>query len=344
MRLSSLLQFMLLAFASISLLTSPTRASDRPDSGTEQMIDVGGYRLNSVLLPAGPRADLPPIVFIHGASANLYDQMFSYRDKLQGRADLLFVDRPGHGRSERGGPENAYPDGQADAIAALMRKRGIGKAIIVSHSFGGAVAASFALNHKDMVLGLVFLSPAVYPWSGDVAWYYDAANTPVTGWLFSTFVAPPAGLALVNSATKAVFAPNLRPPGYIAGARTLRALNPSDFRYNAVDVANLSDWAKRVSPRYPEISKPTVIISGDTDGIVSPQIHSQHLARDVRGARLVMIHNLGHKSDYVVNDVALAAIETVAGKKPDLARIARIAEARIADDGKTKDADDGKKP
>ena len=327
----------LIIFAFATFLHVPARATDRQKAGVEQQLDVGGYRLNSVFLPGSPNADLPPIVFIHGASANLYDPMLSYRAKLEGRADLLFVDRPGHGRSERGGPQNAFPDGQADAIAAMMRKRGIAKAIIVSHSFGGAVAASFALNHKQMVIGLVFLSPAVYPWSGDVAWYYDAAKAPVTGWLFSGFIAPPAGLALVDSATRSVFSPNPRPSGYIIRTHTLRALNPSAFRYNAIDVANLSDWAKEVSPRYREIRKPTVIITGDTDGIVSPEIHSQHLARDIRGARLVRIHNLGHKSDYVVSDVAVAAVEVVAGRPGNLARIARIAEGRIANDGGNSD-------
>jgi len=323
----------LIIFAFATFLHIPARAADRQKAGVEEQLDVGGYRLNSVFLPGSSNADLPPIVFIHGASANLYDPMLSYRAKLEGRADLLFVDRPGHGRSERGGPQNAFPDGQADAIAVLMRKRGIPKAIIVSHSFGGAVAASFALNHKDMVIGLVFMSPAVYPWSGDVAWYYDAAKAPVTGWLFSSLIAPPAGLALIDSATRSVFAPNPRPPGYVAKTRTLRALQPAAFRYNAIDVANLSDWAKKVSPRYREIRRPTVIITGDTDGIVSPQIHSEHLARDIRGARLIRIHNLGHKSDFVVSDVAVAAIEKVAGKPRNLQKIAKIAETRIANDG-----------
>jgi pimeloyl-ACP methyl ester carboxylesterase len=319
-------------FALASIVSSPAVAVAKDAAIRQEMVDVGGYRLNSVYLKAGKRADLPPIVFIHGASANLFDPMLSFRDRLQGRADLLFVDRPGHGRSDRGGPQNAYPDGQADAIATLMKKRGIAKAIIVSHSLGGAVAASFALNHKDMVIGLVFLSPAVYPWPGGTVWYYHAAKAPVTGWLFSALVVPPVGLAMIDRATRAVFAPNPRPADYIERTHALMALEPASFRYNAADVANLSDWAAKVSPRYREIRKPTVIITGDADGIVSPKYHSQHLARDIRGARLISIHNLGHKSDYVAGDLAVAAIETVAGEKRDLAAIARRVEARIVGD------------
>ena len=298
----------------------------------EQRIDIGGYRINSVLVPRPAGADLPPLVFIHGAIANLRDPMVAFRTRLEGRAEMLFVDRPGHGGSDRGGPENDVPDGQADAVAAVMKARGISRAIIVSHSFGGAVAASFALRHKEMVAGLLFLSPAVYPYGGDTAWYYKAAKAPVTGWLFSGIVAPTVGLAFIDSATKAVFAPNPRPPGYISQTGTLSALRPTAFRSNAIDIANLSDALGRMAPKYPSIRAPTVIITGDRDGIVSPKVHALHLARDIRGATLVEIHNLGHRPDYIVTDVAIAAIEKLAGKKRDLQQLARVAEARIAGD------------
>jgi pimeloyl-ACP methyl ester carboxylesterase len=215
-----------------------------------------------------------------------------------------------------------------------MKKRGIGRAIIVSHSFGGAVAAAFALEHPDMVAGLVFLSPAVYPWPGGIAWYYDAATAPVTGPLFSALVVPPVGLAMVNGATNSVFAPNKRPPGYTSKARTLLALRPNEFYNNAKDVANLLEWTKKASLHYRRISAPTIIITGDTDSVVSPTIHSAHLARDIRRARLIIVHNLGHKSDYVARDLAVAAIETLGGKQRNLRKIALSIEARIAEDGK----------
>ncbi|MBZ5759191.1 MULTISPECIES: alpha/beta fold hydrolase [Rhizobium] len=301
------------------------------DSVPQELIDVGGYRMNSVYLRAS-HPDLPPVVFVHGASANLFDPMLSFRGKLEGRADLLFVDRPGYGRSDRGGAENAYPDGQADAIAAVMDKRGIRKAIIVGHSFGGAVVASFALRHPDKVIGLVFLSPAVYPWPGGIAWYYRAASTPVTGWLFSTLIAPPAGVVMIDSAVKGVFAPNVAPADYVAKTHALMAIRPGSFHNNAVDVANLKDWTAKTSPRYPEIEKPTIIITGDTDSVVSPTIHAGQLAKAISGARLISIHNMGHKSDYVASDVAVGAIETLGGEKRDLSAIARRVEAGIAND------------
>nr|WP_082760168.1 alpha/beta hydrolase [Agrobacterium bohemicum] len=319
------------------MLGGSALASEKNDSALksgEIKIDVGGFKLNSILLPGKKGATLPPIVFIHGASSSLYDPIYAFRDKLEGKATLLFVDRPGHGRSDVGPKDNIQPDAQADAIARLMKKRGISKAIIVGHSFGGAITAAFAMRHKDMVEGLVFLSPALYPWPGGVSWYYDAASVPVAGVLFSTLIAPAAGALVIDGAVKSVFAPNPRPSDYISKTKAYQALRPVAFRHNAQEVAGLNAWAKTASAGFRDIKAPTVIIAGDTDKVVSTEIHSRHLARDIRGAELIVVRNLGHKSDYVASDLAIAAIEKIAGKKRNLKAIAKLLEAKIANDGK----------
>lgn len=295
-----------------------------------ELTDVGGYRLNALHIPKPPGADLPPIVFIHGASGNLRDQATAFLKPLQGRAEMLFVDRPGHGYSERGGPENDFPDGQAAAIARLMEKYGMEKAIIVGHSFGGAIAASFAVFHPEKTAGLLLLSPATHPWDGGVDWYYNISATPYLGWLFTHLITTPAGMVLLDGATRAVFHPNPRPEKYVEDGAPALVLRPDNFRNNAIDVANLNDYVRRIAPRYRDITAPTVIITGDTDDIVAEEIHSKGLARDIPGSELVWIHNLGHKPDYVVTDVAIAAIEKISGLPRDVQAAARRAEARIA--------------
>lgn len=299
-----------------------------PNIGT--LTDVGGYSLNALHVPSGPQADLPPIVFIHGASGNLRDQETAFLDALKGRAELLFVDRPGHGYSERGGPENDFPDGQAAAIARLMEKRGIDKAIIVAHSFGGAIAASFALFQPDKVIGTVFLAPATHPWPGGIDWHYRLTSTPVIGWLFSHTLVMPAGMVLLDPATRSVFAPNARRETYVDEGAPALVLRPRNFRDNATDVANLLSYVERVSPRYNEIKSPAVIITGDSDPIVLANIHSTGLKRDLVNSELVWLKGVGHKPDYVATDLAVAAIETLAGQKRDLQAIARHVEDRVA--------------
>lgn len=298
-----------------------------PNIGTRT--DVGGYALNSVDLPAGPDADLPPIVFIHGASGNLRDQLFAFRKPLEGRARLIFVDRPGYGYSDRGGPENDTPAGQADAIATLLKAKGITRAIIVGHSLGGAVAASFGVLHPDMTAGLLFLSAATHPWNGGVDWYYDLAATPVIGTIFRDTLLLPIGESRIVSGSRAVFAPNPMPPQYVANTEPGLILRPSSFYANATDVSGLNAFVKTMAPRYREISAPTVIITGDSDDIVAEEIHSIGLKRDIRNSELIWLKNVGHKTDYVANDIAIAAIEKLAGKRRDLEALAATFRAPV---------------
>jgi pimeloyl-ACP methyl ester carboxylesterase len=328
--IDSLLLAILLVAAAAGFSFYETRVIERTYPNIGELNDIGGYKLNALHIPLPAAADLPPLVFIHGASGNLRDQVEAFAAPLAGRAEMLFVDRPGHGYSERGGAENALPSGQADAIARLMEKRGIDGAILIGHSFGGAIAAAFGVRHPDKTKGLLFLAPATHPWPGGVDWYYTLAAMPVLGWLFARLLVMPIGLRRVETGTLAVFRPNPRPPGYIERTAPALVLRPRTFRHNARDAANLHAFVTAYSPHYNEIQAPTVIITGDSDGIVLEELHSRGLARDIDGAELVTIRNLGHKPDYLATDVAIVAMEKLAGLPRNLQEAARRAEERIA--------------
>lgn len=319
-----------LALAGITQLSAVSFANGGPSG---EFATVNDTRMHFVHEPAGPSADLPAMVFIHGASGNLRDPFGAFAAPLKGRGDLLFVDRPGHGWSERGPDSNATPAGQADSIAALMETRGIDRAVLVAHSFGGAIATAFAVRHPEKTAGLVLLAPATHPWPGGATtWYYNLTTTPVLGWLFSHTLAPTAGRLRLPAATRCVFAPNPVPPGYRRDAAVSLVLRPKAFRYNAEDVSGLFRHVSEYAPRYREISAPTVVITGDTDTVVAEEIHSIGLARDIPNAQLLWLRNLGHKPDYAATDLAIASIERVSGKPRDLDALARQVENRIADD------------
>ena len=287
--------------------------------------------LHFVDVPAGQDAELPPIVFIHGASGNLRDQMLPFRSRLEGRARLVFVDRPGHGWSSRG-QGNETPDGQADRIAELMDRLGISRAIVSGHSFGGAIAATFALRHPDKTAGILFLAPATHPWPGGIAWYYTLTATPLIGPLFARTLALPAGERRLASGTACVFAPNPAPSDYVEKTAPALVLRPETFIANATDIAKLKPYVTAVSPRYREITAPAVIITGDSDSVVLANIHSRGLARDLPNARLLWLENLGHKPDYAVTGLAIKAIEYLAGKPVDLDAEEARAQAAINQD------------
>lgn len=322
---------MALVFALAGVTRAGAWLIERRNPPVGEFADIGGARIHYVHVSAPANPDLPALVFIHGASANLRDQMLPLRPLLEGRAEMLFLDRPGFGWSERGGNETL--PAQADAIAALMDRLGIKKAIIVGHSFGGAVATAFARGHPDKTAGLVFLSPASHPWPGGAtAWYYSLTTIPVVGRLFSETLAYPAGALRIDAATACVFAPNKVPDGYMTAASIPLVLRPGAFRANAADVAGLYDYAVNAAPHYREIKAPTVVISGDRDKVVYATIHSTGLERDIPGAELIWVHNLGHKPDWIAPDLVVGAIEKAAGRAIDLQAMARAVEARIAGD------------
>ncbi|MCL8000074.1 alpha/beta hydrolase [Brucella sp. 21LCYQ03] len=299
------------------------------------LIDIGGYRLNSLLLSSRSGTRKGAVVFIHGASTSLLDPLYSFKSKHPADIDMLFVDRPGHGQSDFGPPENILPDAQADAIAKLMQKRGIEHATIIGHSYGGAVAAAMALRHPEHVSGLILLSPAVYPWVGGIAWYNDIAKLPVLGRLFSLIVVPTLGLLSLKTAMKSVFAPDTYPADYTKRTKAWQALRPRAFRRNAQELAALCGWAEKTHKNYKQIVAPTLIITGDTDDIVSPEVHAKQLSKDVKQSALIVIKGMGHKSDYVARDLVIAAIERFAGANTDLSLIANQTERQILDNARS---------
>ncbi|WP_223476041.1 alpha/beta fold hydrolase [Oricola indica] len=293
---------------------------------------VNNTRMHYIFDRGNGQTDLPPVVFLHGASGNLNDPREAFLGQLGGRADLLFLDRPGHGWSGRGPKSNETPDGQAATVAALMEELGIEKAVVVGHSFGGAIAATFALNHPGKTIGTLFLAPVSHPWPGGVDWYYDLTPVPVIGRIFSETLALPFGLMRVRPGTECVFTPNRPAENYVERTGVALVLRPWHFRANATDVARLLDYVTKTAPLYSRIETPAVVITGNKDAIVLPRVHSLGLERDLPNAELVWIENLGHKPDYVATDLAVAAIEKLAGAPRDLQAMGKALETEIAGD------------
>ncbi|MEE9375072.1 MAG: alpha/beta hydrolase [Rhizobiaceae bacterium] len=249
---------------------------------------------------------IAPVIFVHGASGNLKDQQEAFIDALKGKARLLFIDRPGYGYSERADADT--PAKQATQFKLLLDNLKIEKVVLVGHSLGSASVAAFAVLYPDRVKGLVFLSPATHPWPGGVRWYYKLASMPLLGTLFTETLALPIGQLSLEGGIKSVFDPQEPVKNYTTRTAIPLILRPASFRYNAHDVATLNQFVTKFSPRYKEIKAPTVIITGDKDDIVLPSIHSIGLERDIEGAELIVLPNMGHKPDFMATDKVVEVI------------------------------------
>lgn len=261
-----------------------------------------------------PRSDdKPAVVFIHGAGGNLNDPMPVYRPALEDHFRLVFLDRPGQGYSETFENSSHVPT-QTSSIAKLMDELDINKAIIVGHSFGGALASSFGVLYPQKTAGLVLISPVTHPWYTGVDWHYNVGNTPILGWLFSRTLAPVAGNSIYPGAIKRLFQPNAKPDDYEETSATRLALLPENFHANAKDIARVHDHVETFHKRYREITAPTHVYHGDADDIVSLKIHSiDGLSKDVDQAKLFVLGGVGHKPDYVASEQIIKSIHDIAG-------------------------------
>lgn len=96
-----------------------------------------------------------PVVLLHGLPGTAAD-FDAVLERLPGRHTIA-IDRPGYGHSDGG----YHPlDEQLATIEALLDARGIDRAILVGHSYGGALALAFAARHPERVERLVLAAAA----------------------------------------------------------------------------------------------------------------------------------------------------------------------------------------
>ena len=135
----------------------------------EQQIDAGihyytshGRKLRYV---AAGHDSLPALLFLHGSPGSISYYGRRYSDSLlHGRFRMLAVDRPGYGYSGLGDPEPSIQK-QAEMIRPLLDSLNKSRRpiIVVGSSYGASVACRLAMDHPDLVDGLVLTGPAIGP-------------------------------------------------------------------------------------------------------------------------------------------------------------------------------------
>jgi pimeloyl-ACP methyl ester carboxylesterase len=288
-------------------------AVQRAHPAQGRMIEVAGATLNVVEI--GPHdAASPPVVMIHGASSNLEAMRQPLGDLLARNHRVILIDRPGHGWSTRARLEDSTPAIQGRMIDEALQKLGVGRAILVVHSWSGALGARMALDYPQRVAGLVMLAPVAYPWPGGVGWYNDLVTTPVIGPLLAYTITLPLGFFLAEPGARGVFLPQVMPDGFVTDTATSLLLRPREFLANARDLVTLKAAVSEQAPRYANIQAPTIIITGESDKTVSTNIHSRPLAAVVPNAKLIVLPGVGHMVQDAAPHLVISEIEAMTGK------------------------------
>ncbi len=131
------------------------------DGRRERDVTVRGVRVRAI--EAGS-PDAPPLVLVHGFLVN-HSEFDDILPALAERYHVIAPDLPGFGDSEKPSPSRyAYGiDVFAEAIADLLAAFGVGRARVIGHSMGGAIALTVAALHAELVDRLVLVDPLTYP-------------------------------------------------------------------------------------------------------------------------------------------------------------------------------------
>lgn len=305
---------LVLAVGALATLVITVRVGHaNPPAGP--FVAIGGGRLAT--LQDGP-ADGPPVVILHGASANASDPMEGVGRRLAAQGfRVIAFDRPGFGWSDRiAGGDAAAPSVQAGMIAEALQRLGVGPAIVFGHSWAGALALALALDYPERVSALALGAPVAMPMPDrvkDLPWYWRIAVKPPVAWLLSRTVGPPLAQHFLPVAARRVFQPQPPQADYPERARSELVLRPETLLANVQDLLGLSRALAAQCPRYGEIRIPTLVISGEADPIVRVDTQAVPLARAIPGARLVLLPGIGHMLQYVAAERLTEEITRLAG-------------------------------
>jgi pimeloyl-ACP methyl ester carboxylesterase len=252
-----------------------------------------------------------PVVFLHGNGVMLQDfEVSGVLALAEAGHRVLAFDRPGFGYSSRPRSTLWTPAAQADIIVEALRKIGVEQAVIVGHSWGTLVALAMALDHPDMVSGLVLMSGYYYGTARPDVAPASLPAVPVIGDLMAATISPLAGRMIGPLGIKASFSPAAISDKFADFPIGL-TLRPSQVRATAADTAMMVPAAIALSRRYGELAIPITIMAGEGDKIAWIGHHAERFANEVADVSLITIADQGHLFHYAAPEKVIAAIDDV---------------------------------
>ncbi|MCC6557067.1 MAG: alpha/beta hydrolase [Polyangiaceae bacterium] len=239
------------------------------------------------VLEAGAETS-PALLLIHDflVSRLEFDDVI---DPLAERFHVIVPDLPGFGESEKPSPARyAYGiEAFAEAIADLIAAFEVGRAHLVGHSMGAAIALTLAAEHPELVQRLVLEDALCYP--VPASFKTRLPLLPVLG-----------GIVFKQLFGRALFRAFFRDEIFRGDAvvplarvdRHYELFNSPSARESAHAVMRAVLDARPVVARLTRITSPTLVVWGRDDQIFPAQ-SAQRLAREIPGARLEIM-DAGH--------------------------------------------------
>ena len=204
--------------------------------------------------------------------------MKSPADALAFRAQVMTLDFPGFGESERPPEPWGVPE-YAEAVRALLLEEKFAPCGVVAHSFGGRVALFLASEHPELFTKLVITGGAGLkkPQTEETRRRSEAFQRKRAAWEKVRGFKPLSGVAEK------------------AEEKLRRKYGSAD--YNALDEEMRKTFVRVISldlgDRLPRIQQPTLLLWGDQDA-ETPLWMGQRMEREIPDAGLVVLEGGTH--------------------------------------------------
>lgn len=274
-------------------LEAAVAAVDRPDG---RLLDVDGVQLYTTFTPYSGTGEAPlAFVLLHGYASNAFS-FDAIREGLAAFGDVVAFDRPGFGLSSRPQPddfrgsENPYgPEAQVRQTVDLIDRLGLERVVLVGDNSGGVLALEVALQHPELVAGLVLVATPAYLLSeggGAPKWLLATPQLRRIGPVLMRQVAGPPGEQMYTGAwfdaTKATDA-----------QREARMIGTTVAGWDqGLWQVTLAGHPASLEGRVQQVSVPALVVAGAAAGSV-PLSESERLAEELPDPTLVKLEACG---------------------------------------------------
>ena len=289
------------------MVSARARQAEKDNPPTGRLIDVDGVQVHYAELGRGE-----PLVLLHGNGSMLQDFMSSGFVKEAAKSyRVIAFDRPGYGYSDRPRSTIWTPAAQAELLRSALRQIGVARALVLGHSWGASVAIALALEHPEMVRGLILESGYYYASVRADVVLMSGPAVPLAGDILRYTVSPPVARLMWPAMIRKLFSP-APVAATFAAVPSEMATRPSQLRASAAESALMIPDAVAFQGRYGELEMPVAIVAGSGDKIVDVDDQAVRLHRELPSSSLHVVEGCGHMVHHTAPRDVMAAVEAVA--------------------------------
>jgi pimeloyl-ACP methyl ester carboxylesterase len=231
----------------------------------------------------------PPVLLIHGFLSSTFVWSRIFLELAAAGFRVIAPDLIGYGYSDKPRNFDYTIESQAKVIAGLIERLGCKDVILIGSSYGGAVAATVALNRPELVTKLVMVG-AVSNNEPKRYLMMRLVRTPLLGDVVSPLLA--SSRRLLRARMKRIYDRHQQVlDEFRVDARFLPLRAAGTHR---AIIRTVRNWdANRIQREAHLIKQPTLLLWGDNDPDV-PLRDGKELQRKIGNSRLIVFKDCGH--------------------------------------------------